>query len=233
MLLITAEPLLRHGVVADVMGAMRALGHSDGRRDLRMPPFALIMVLSLASCGAFEQARSPSKSTSKSTRLPDAVLIDNGRGEKLPLSIKPVVAGGVVTGQFGERRGLMGGVIGHGHEGVDIAAPTGTPVRASAAGVIVEMGRRGDYGRLIRIHHARNVETTYAHLSSFASHLAVGRRVKAGEIIGHVGSSGRTTGPHLHFEVARSGKAINPLRLPSAPRHADAITTANASAAEQ
>lgn len=98
------------------------------------------------------------------------------------------------------------------HAGIDFAAPTGTPIPAGADGVIVQIGRRGAYGRYVRIRHDATYSTAYAHLSAFKKNLRVGSVVKRGDIVGYVGSSGRATGPHLHYEVLKNGKQVNPLQ---------------------
>lgn len=95
------------------------------------------------------------------------------------------------------------------HKGIDLAAPTGTPVYASADG-IVGLARWGrGYGLYIKIDHGAELETRYAHLSRLA--VAAGDRVEKGEVIGYVGSTGRSTGPHLHYEVRVDGVAVNPI----------------------
>ena len=99
------------------------------------------------------------------------------------------------------------------HRGVDFAARRGTPLQAAGDGVVVAAGRNGAYGKYIRIRHRGQYSTAYAHLSRIAAGVRKGRRVKQGQIIGYVGSTGRSTGPHLHYEVLRSGKQINPLKV--------------------
>ncbi len=103
------------------------------------------------------------------------------------------------------------------HAGVDYGAPTGTPIPAAGDGVIVKMGRYGGYGNYIRIKHDGVWQTAYGHMSRFASGMRVWRKVSKGEIIGYVGSTGRSTGPHLHLETLKYGKAVDPVRadLPS------------------
>lgn len=96
------------------------------------------------------------------------------------------------------------------HQGIDFAAPTGTPVYAAADGVVASAKREGGYGLMVRINHANGVQTRYAHLSRFGRTVAAGRRVRQGAIIGHVGSTGMSTGPHLHYEIAVNGRAVNP-----------------------
>jgi murein DD-endopeptidase MepM/ murein hydrolase activator NlpD len=98
------------------------------------------------------------------------------------------------------------------HLGTDYAADLGTPVRSVGAGVVVFAGREGDYGNLIEVRHPKGIETLYGHLDHFAPGIRVGVRVAQGQEIGYVGSTGLSTGPHLHFEVREHGRAVNPLR---------------------
>lgn len=94
------------------------------------------------------------------------------------------------------------------HPGLDLAAPTGTPVVAASPGTVTHAGPAGTYGNLVTIKHANGVETRYAHLSEVT--VARGARVGAGDSIGKVGSTGQSTGPHLHFEVRQDGKLQDP-----------------------
>lgn len=105
------------------------------------------------------------------------------------------------------------------HHGLDYSAPTGTPVASIGAGVVTYKGWKGGYGNCVEIKHMNNFRTRYGHLSKFAKGLYKGKRVTMGELIGYVGSTGLSTGPHLHFELHRNGAAINPLKvqLPRAP----------------
>lgn len=96
------------------------------------------------------------------------------------------------------------------HTGIDYAAPQGTPVRASADGVITFKGRKGGYGNAVMIRHAGGIETLYAHLSAFSQ---VQGNVRGGEVIGFVGSTGRSTGPHLHYEARINGQPVNPVSV--------------------
>lgn len=98
------------------------------------------------------------------------------------------------------------------HTGTDFAAPIGTPVKASGDGVITFIGPKGPNGNLIKIRHNAKFETAYAHLHRFSKGLRVGSRVKQGQIIAQVGNTGRSTGPHLHYEVQVSGVSVNPMR---------------------
>ena len=99
------------------------------------------------------------------------------------------------------------------HLGVDYAARRGTPVVAAGSGTIVWAARMGTYGNLIKIRHSDGYETRYAHLKSFRRGIRRGKHVKKGQTIGYVGTTGRSTGPHLHFELRKRGRAINPLRV--------------------
>jgi murein DD-endopeptidase MepM/ murein hydrolase activator NlpD len=99
------------------------------------------------------------------------------------------------------------------HEGVDYAARTGTPIRSTGDGRIVRRGRNGGYGNFILIRHGSRYSTAYAHLHGFASGQRVGSRVEQGEVIGYVGSTGRSTGPHLHYEFRVNGDHRDPLTM--------------------
>ena len=97
------------------------------------------------------------------------------------------------------------------HNGIDYAAPVGTPVYAAGDGVIVVHYHSDSYGNYLRIKHGDGFSTAYAHLKSFKKGIRAGKRVERGQIIGYVGSTGRSTGPHLHFELIYKGKFIDPL----------------------
>lgn len=99
------------------------------------------------------------------------------------------------------------------HLGVDYAAPRGTPVRAAADGRIVYVGRKGGMGKMIKIRHNGTYSTAYGHLSRYKKNLKKGRLVKQREIIGYVGSTGISTGPHLHYSFYKNGKLVNPMRI--------------------
>ena len=108
---------------------------------------------------------------------------------------------GRISSRFGMRWGRM-------HQGLDIAVPTGTPVRAAAAGTVTYAGTVGGYGKLVIIDHGNRVETRYAHNSRIV--VRVGQRVKRGEIVAYSGNTGNSTGPHLHFEIRLRGTAVDP-----------------------
>ncbi len=99
------------------------------------------------------------------------------------------------------------------HAGIDFAAPPGTPILAAGAGRVVEAGPNGGYGRWIKISHSDGLSTGYAHLSRIAPGVRRSARVKQGQVIGYVGSSGLSTGPHLHFELHRNGRPVDPLSM--------------------
>ena len=95
------------------------------------------------------------------------------------------------------------------HAGTDFAAGSGTPIRAAASGRVIRAGWNGGYGRMVEVDHGGGLTTRYAHLSKVL--VGVGDKVEAGDELGETGSSGRSTGPHLHYEVRRNGEAVNPV----------------------
>ncbi len=110
------------------------------------------------------------------------------------------------------------------HKGVDYAAPTGTPVRATGDGQVIYKGRKGGYGRTVILQHGKRYTTLYAHLSRYARGLRVGNRVRQGQVIGYIGSSGLATGPHLHYEFRIDGRHHDPLKV--AARRGDPLPQA-------
>ena len=118
------------------------------------------------------------------------------------------VAAGAVTSGFGWRvHPVLGGL--RAHSGVDLAAPYGTPIVATTDGVVGEADWRGGYGLFVAVEHG-GLETRYGHMSRL--NVVAGQRVRKGDVIGYVGSTGRSTGPHLHYEVRVNGRAVDPLR---------------------
>lgn len=116
--------------------------------------------------------------------------------------------GAALTSGFGMRtHPVLGGR--RAHTGIDLAAPTGTPVYATADGVVSRADWYSSYGLYISVEHGASMQTRYAHLSRLA--VAAGDNVKKGDLIGYVGSTGRSTGPHLHYEVRVDGVAVNPI----------------------
>ena len=132
----------------------------------------------------------------------------SGRSVKKALLRTPVDGARISSG-YGMRRHP---VLGYNkmHKGVDFAAPTGTPIFAAGDGVVEKKYRSKSYGNYIRIRHNDTFKTAYAHMHRFAKGMGEGKRVKQGQVIGYVGSTGRSTGPHLHYEVHKKGKQVNP-----------------------
>ncbi|MBM3517026.1 MAG: M23 family peptidase [Alphaproteobacteria bacterium] len=146
----------------------------------------------------------------------------NGLSVRKPLLRTPL-DGARITSGFGNRRHPILGYTKM-HRGVDFGAPSGTPVMAAGDGVVEEAGWNGSYGRYVRVRHTDEYKTAYGHLSRFAAKLRAGSRVRQGDVIGYVGSSGRSTGPHLHYEVQWDGKQVNPIavKLPTGSKLAGA-----------
>jgi murein DD-endopeptidase MepM/ murein hydrolase activator NlpD len=122
------------------------------------------------------------------------------------------INGARLTSGFGIRRHP---ILGYSkmHQGIDFGAPTGTPILAAGDGFVDKREVFGGYGNYIRIRHGSGYATAYAHMSRFAPDTQAGRRVKQGQVIGYVGSTGRSTGPHLHFEVHRDSRQVNPMTV--------------------
>ena len=139
----------------------------------------------------------------------------NGKSIKKAL-MKTPINGARLSSSFGMRKHPIDGFTKM-HRGTDFAAPMGTPIMASGDGVIVRAKWCGGGGNCIKIKHNSTYSTVYAHMSKFANGMRPGRRVKQGQVIGYVGSTGKSTGPHLHYEVIENGKKINSqtLKLPS------------------
>jgi murein DD-endopeptidase MepM/ murein hydrolase activator NlpD len=136
---------------------------------------------------------------------------EDGQSIRKTLMRTPIDGARMSSG-YGMRRHPISG-YNRMHRGVDFAAPIGTPIYAAGDGTIVEIGRKGAYGNYIRIRHNNTLETAYAHMHRFASGMSKGTRVQQGQVIAYVGSTGRSTGPHLHFEVLLSGQQVNPNRV--------------------
>lgn len=140
---------------------------------------------------------------------------ENGRSVKKAL-MKTPINGARLSSAFGMRKHPIDG-YNKMHKGTDFAAPMGTPIMASGSGIITRARWCGGGGNCIKIKHNSTYQTIYAHMKSFAAGIKEGIRVKQGQIIGYVGSTGKSTGPHLHYEVVKNGKKINSqtLKLPS------------------
>ena len=132
-----------------------------------------------------------------------------GRTSEKALMKRPLKARPRLSSPYGKRRHpiLQYEIF---HKGVDLAVPMNTPVMAAADGTIEIIGRKGSYGKYVRLGHKGGYQTAYAHLNGYRQDLKVGSKVKRGEVIAYVGTTGRSTGPHLHFEVIKNGKVVNP-----------------------
>ena len=139
----------------------------------------------------------------------------DGESVRKTLMVTPI-DGARLTSGYGKRRHP---ILGYSrmHQGLDFAAPTGTPIMAAGDGVVEYAGRKGNYGNYIRLRHPNEYHTVYAHLSRFGSGIRRGARVKQGETIGYVGSTGMSTGPHLHYEVHHRGSHVNPSTVDTPP----------------
>lgn len=141
------------------------------------------------------------KETKTLPAMAEDVAVSNEGEASIPaLNLWPVK--GVVSSGFGERNGRM-------HEGIDVAADLGQDIRSLADGIVVFAGARGTYGNAVIINHGKGFRTLYAHASSIE--VSAGERVKEGQVIARIGSTGRSTGPHLHLEILYNGVPLNPM----------------------
>jgi murein DD-endopeptidase MepM/ murein hydrolase activator NlpD len=115
-----------------------------------------------------------------------------------------------VNSEYGKRSSPWGGAAEH-HSGLDISTPTGTPVACPAPGKVLLAGGGGDYGRHVVVQHANGVRSLYGHLSKVE--VRAGQSVEKGQLLGLTGSTGRSTGPHLHYELRVAGKSVNPRKF--------------------
>ena len=136
---------------------------------------------------------------------------EQGRSTRKFLIRKPIVAGEQRSG-FGMRRHPIMGYT-RMHTGVDWAAPRGTPIVSAGNGTVIKAARESGYGNRVEIQHANGYITTYNHMSGFARGMREGLRVRQGQVIGFLGSTGLSTGPHLHYEVIVNGNFVDPMRI--------------------
>ena len=137
----------------------------------------------------------------------------NERGEGVRKALlRTPINGARLTSGFGMRQHP---ILGYSkmHQGIDFGAPTGTPVFAAGDGVIEKREVFGGYGNYVRVRHSSGYATAYAHLSRFGQNIQVGKRVRQEQIIGYVGTTGRSTGPHLHYEILRDNRQVNPMKV--------------------
>lgn len=148
---------------------------------------------------------------SKVRELDEALdALDRLKTEARRLPLANPAPGRSVTSPFGVRTDPLLGTAAL-HSGMDFRAPTGMPAKVTAPGVVVKAGWNGGYGRMVEVDHGNGFATRYGHLSKI--NVTVGIRLNAGDVIGKTGSSGRSTGPHLHYEIRHNGEAIDPLRF--------------------
>jgi murein DD-endopeptidase MepM/ murein hydrolase activator NlpD len=148
-------------------------------------------------------------------QTPDDGVVDyydeSGKSAKKFLVRKPVGAG-IMRSGFGFRRHPILGVAKM-HTGIDWGAPTGTPIYASGNGTVEKAGWESGYGKYVRVRHANGYETAYGHMTAFARGIEPGVRVRQGQVIGFVGSTGLSTGAHLHYEILVNGRFVDPMRI--------------------
>jgi murein DD-endopeptidase MepM/ murein hydrolase activator NlpD len=148
-------------------------------------------------------------------QTPDDSVVDyydeTGKSAKKFLVRKPV-NDAIMRSGFGSRRHPILGYVKM-HTGVDWATAYGTPIFASGNGVVEVAGLEGGYGKYVKLKHNNGYETAYGHMSAFAKGLEVGKRVRQGQLIGFVGSTGQSTGPHVHYEILVNGRFVDPMRI--------------------
>jgi murein DD-endopeptidase MepM/ murein hydrolase activator NlpD len=148
-------------------------------------------------------------------QTPDDAVVDyydeTGKSAKKFLVRKPVNNAIMRSGFGGRRHPILGFV--KMHTGVDWATAYGTPIFASGNGVVEKVGPEGGYGKYVRLKHNNGYETAYGHMSAFAKGMEIGKRVRQGQVIGFVGSTGLSTGPHVHYEILVNGRFVDPMRI--------------------
>jgi murein DD-endopeptidase MepM/ murein hydrolase activator NlpD len=179
------ERAMRHGEFAGYGDVKAAILQNDGRR--------IHAVLFPAADGR------------------KAYYDEEGRSLKRQFLKSPLPFDPRITSRFSNRRMHPVYRVYRAHQGVDYGAPVGTAVNAVAAGVVEFVGTDGDAGRMVRVRHAGGYQTAYLHLSSFAPGLRVGLRVDQGDLIGRVGTSGASTGPHLDYRIIKNGRYVDPI----------------------
>jgi murein DD-endopeptidase MepM/ murein hydrolase activator NlpD len=136
---------------------------------------------------------------------------ESGKSAKKFLVRKPVSEGNITSGFGGRNHPLLG--YSKMHTGVDWASSTGTAIFAAGNGIIDKVGWEGGYGKYIRIRHANGYETAYGHMSAFARGMEQGKKIRQGQVIGYVGSTGLSTGAHLHYEILINGRFVDPMKI--------------------
>jgi murein DD-endopeptidase MepM/ murein hydrolase activator NlpD len=194
---ISARTAQAHAVRDELVGARNDLA---GQRQTKLVALSKLSATERAEAEEIDSLQAASNALAARIRAAQA---NNGSPPATPSSaglIWPV--NGPVTSPFGWRWGRM-------HQGIDIGAPTGTPIHAAAAGTILYCGWEEGYGNLVVIDHGGDLATAYGHQSAIA--VTCGQYVAQGQVIGYVGCTGHCTGPHLHFEVRVNGEPVDPL----------------------
>jgi murein DD-endopeptidase MepM/ murein hydrolase activator NlpD len=201
------QPVLRRSLglaaaVAVVATASPALANSSAAADIAAPLRTTQAARSTPLGNGDEQFRNLFSSWQNQDRGIAAPVATVSIPSRMPLD------GYRMSSSFGMRvHPVTGGR--RAHKGIDMATPTGTPIRAAADGTVGKADWFGAYGLYVQLQHGGSIETRYGHMSRL--NVAAGQRVRKGEIIGYVGSTGRSTGPHLHYEVRIAGEAVNPI----------------------
>ena len=232
---VTHETVVAHGDVArsleasaGAFGATQGIirratqvfaGKLDMRRDVRgSDQFTLVFDRSVTEQGRtvgtgdllYAQVKDQAFYRFKPAGAREAAYFDaSGKNLRTTEMRAPLTSFRRVSSGFGVRVHPLSGFRKM-HQGMDYAAVTGTPVVAPADGVIVEARRWGGYGNWLRIRHANGLETGYGHLSRYGAGIRAGQRVSQGQVVAYVGTTGASTGPHLHYEIWRGGQRINP-----------------------
>ncbi|ATE66648.1 M23 family metallopeptidase [Rhizorhabdus dicambivorans] len=184
--------------------------------SIRTKAFAAALLLTASGAPALAQdgnlspnaqAAAQFQAIFQSWKKLDAVQIGNSGGAISIPSIQPI-AKFTFTSAYGVRSDPFQGSAAM-HAGIDLASPTGTPIYATADGVVDRAEWFGGYGNMVEIEHGKGIATRYGHMSKIVAR--DGQRVKRGDLIGYVGSTGRSTGSHLHYEVRIDGRAVNPV----------------------
>lgn len=203
-------------VSAGLLGAAPALANSSANADIAAPLRAAQAAKPSPLGSGDEEFRRLFSSWKSIEQAPAITGIRIGSstpavpvrrsGVSIP-SLNPL-NGSALTSGFGMRtHPVLGGR--RGHRGIDLASPSGTPIRATADGVVSRADWFSSYGLYVSLEHGGQIQTRYGHMSRL--NVAPGQQVKKGDIIGYVGSTGRSTGPHLHYEVRIAGTAVNPV----------------------
>jgi murein DD-endopeptidase MepM/ murein hydrolase activator NlpD len=197
-------------VSAGLLGASPALANSSSNADIAAPLRAAQAAKPSPLGSGDEEFRRLFSNWKSLEEAPVSTSIAAApvrrAGVSIP-SLNPLQSSALTSG-FGMRtHPVLGGR--RGHKGIDLASSTGTPIRATADGVVGRADWFSSYGLYVSLEHGGQIETRYGHMSRL--NVAAGQLVKKGDIIGYVGSTGRSTGPHLHYEVRIAGTAVNPV----------------------